>query len=139
MLLQELAFLNADSSSPPGSRPSRLLSAVSLALSPELRSGLPRLPRSSFSCAVESWRSEAAPVSAFSERFPPVSDWPADLSESVHVLIAEHTPSAQSCALSVLLLPPPPPPHPAASTTSRRSDAMTAGTFILPEATAGAG
>jgi hypothetical protein len=30
------------------------------------------------------------------ERFPPESDWPADLSESLHVLIAEHTPSAQS-------------------------------------------
>jgi hypothetical protein len=91
------------------------------------------------SCAVESCRSEAAPVSALSERFPPVSDWPADRSESVHVLIAEHTPSAQSCALSVLLLPPPPPPHPAARTASRRDDAMTAVSFILPEASAEGG
>src|SRR5262245_3077416 len=116
------------------------VSTVSLALSPELVSGVPRLPRSSLSCAVESCRSDAAPVRAFSERFPPVSDWPADLSESVQVLIAEQTPSAQSCALSVLLLsPPPPPPHPAASTASSRNDAMTAGTLILPEATAGAG
>jgi hypothetical protein len=51
-----------------------------------------------------------------------VTDWLADLSESVQVLIAEQTPSAQSWALSVSLLPPPPPPQPAARTTRTTSD-----------------
>jgi hypothetical protein len=59
------------------------------------------------------------------ERLPPESVWPADFSESVHVLIAEQSPFAQSVALFVSSPPPPPPPpHPAAATTSTSRDAI---------------
>src|SRR5262245_24413848 len=97
-------------------------STDSFALSPELRSGLPSPLRSSLSCAVESLRSLPACLSEFSERFPPETDWLADLSESVQVLIDEQRPSAQSWALIVFSPPPPPPPQPAARTASTSSD-----------------
>src|SRR5215471_12135787 len=115
-----------------------LVDSVSIdcfALSPDGRSGLPRLPRSSFSCAVESSRSLAACLSEFWDRFPPVTDWLAERSESVHVLIAEQTPSAHSCGglvLSLELLPLP--PQPAARTASASTDARAANSLIRPEA-----
>lgn len=77
-------------------------------------------------------------MSELSERLPPERDWLAELSESVQVLIAEQTPSAQSWALVVSLLLPPP-PQPAARTASKSNDTRAASTFILPEASAGSG
>src|SRR6478672_6291455 len=81
--------------------------------------GLPRLFRSSENWFVAVLISLVAVWRPSFERLPPLSDSPAVLTESDHVVIAEHRPCAQSSGVDdELLEDEPPPPQPATSTTA---------------------